>query len=246
MAHRQRNRGPHPEDPVHFHDDQVPLLTQAVRELSWLLSHGYARESASTFVGNHHGLHDRQRIAVWRSACSDQAREQRHSLCHPHQELRGRTLHIDGFNLITTIEAARSGGVILIGRDGYFRDMTSMHGSWRRVEQTAQAIQDIAGGLGALGVGHCHWFLDRPVSNSGRLAGMLREAALTHGLSWEVDCIDRVDTQLKHSQEIVITADAGILDQGVRSSNLTDYLLRPWLAELWTIDFAFLKSTECS
>jgi hypothetical protein len=49
-------------------------------------------------------------------------------------------LWIDGYNVLTSIEAALSGGVILRARDGCYRDMASMHGSYRKVEETISAI----------------------------------------------------------------------------------------------------------
>src|SRR6266404_1471952 len=45
-------------------------------------------------------------------------------------------LLIDGFNLILTLESALGGGVMLVGRDGCYRDMASVHGTYRRVEET--------------------------------------------------------------------------------------------------------------
>ena len=38
--------------------------------------------------------------------------------------------------MLTTIEAALAGGVILAARDGAYRDMASMHGSYRKVAET--------------------------------------------------------------------------------------------------------------
>ena len=62
------------------------------------------------------------------------------------QALRGSVeLLIDGYNVLTTVESALAHGLLLIGRDGCMRDLASMHGSWRKVDETAiadGAIQD--------------------------------------------------------------------------------------------------------
>ena len=42
---------------------------------------------------------------------------------------------------MTTIEAALSGGVILAARDGAYRDMASMHGTYRKVAETLPALE---------------------------------------------------------------------------------------------------------
>src|SRR5262249_11806265 len=79
---------------------------------------------------------------------------------------------VDGFNQLVTIERALAGGAILRGRDSALRDIASVHGTWRRSESTQQAIALVARSLPASGVA---WVLDAPVSNSGRLAQLLRE-----------------------------------------------------------------------
>ena len=57
------------------------------------------------------------------------------------------------------------------------------------------------------------WVLDRPVSNSGRLAGRLRELAEEAGWSWTVTLEDRADAALKAFDGAVATSDGGILDR---------------------------------
>ena len=85
------------------------------------------------------------------------------------EQLAGRRVDLDGFNVLTTVEAALSGGVVIVGRDGCYRDMASMHGSYRKVTETRPALMLIGEVLAELGTGECQWYLDQPVSNSGRL-----------------------------------------------------------------------------
>ena len=150
MPDQRKHRGPHPDDAKLFAVDQVPPLQTAVRDLSWLLSRGYANPSSLKLVGDRYGLDTRQRLAVGRSACSDAAvsRRQEHQLTE--KELRGQDIWIDGYNVLTSIEAALSGGVILRGRDGCTRDMASMHGSYRKVQETLPSIRTSRCGNGIL------------------------------------------------------------------------------------------------
>ena len=62
-------------------------------------------------------------------------------------------------NQLITIEAALSGGLIFRGRDGCFRDLASIHGTYRKVEETLPALNLIGsflaemlilGGMGRL------------------------------------------------------------------------------------------------
>ena len=86
-------------------------------------------------------------------------------------------MNIDGFNVLTTVEAALSKGVLLLGRDGCLRDMASLHGAFRPVEETVSAVKLLIRHLESLGPASCRWLLDAPVSNSRRLARTIRDHA---------------------------------------------------------------------
>jgi len=129
MSDERKHRGPHPQDAELFAAERLPALRAAVSDLAWLLSRGYASPSAQKIVGDRYGLDARQRTAVMRSSCTDAARADRRSRELAIDQLRGRRLLIDGYNVLTTIEAAMAGGVIIVGRDGAWRDLASMHGT---------------------------------------------------------------------------------------------------------------------
>src|SRR6478609_1672569 len=141
MPDSRKHRGPGPQDLAYFGPESLAALKAAVSDLSWLLSRGYAPPSALKLVGDRHRLVERQRAAVLRSACSDAALAARRSRELDPAALRGRPLRIDGFNLILTLESALGGGVVLGGRDGCYRDMASVHGTYRRVEETRPALE---------------------------------------------------------------------------------------------------------
>ncbi len=213
-----------------------PVLRAAVSELSWLLSRGYAIGAASTLVGDRHALRARQRLAVQRCACADAAVADRRARRRDPTALTGCELVIDGFNLLTTVEAALAGGVIIVGRDGCYRDMASMHGSWRRVAQTRVAIDLIAAQVAAIAPARSHWLLDRPVANSGRLAHLLRTVAGERALAWEVTCCDAVDARLRAHAGVVVSADAGVLDHPVAWTGLAARVVQSGVPDAWLLD----------
>lgn len=221
MPDKRIHRGPHPEDAKLFAEEHWPRLRVATGDLSWLLSRGYAGESALKLVGDRYDLARRQRIAVARSACSDQSLASRSRRRAELAELAGEALEIDGYNVLITIEAALAGGVILRGRDGCYRDLASVHGTFRRVDETFPAIKLIGSCLAELRVGPCVWRLDSPVSNSGRLKGYLLEIAEKHGWHWSVELSNNPDSLLIASSAIVASADSVVLDRCGRWTNLT-------------------------
>ncbi|MCX4243874.1 DUF434 domain-containing protein [Paraliomyxa miuraensis] len=228
------HRGPAPEDRQSFAQACWAALRTAVDELSWLLERGYAERSALELVGNRHGLTARQRKAVSRCAASAAAVEARLARRVEVVALTGEVVHVDGFNAIIVGESVLGGGVVLRGRDGAHRDLASVHGTYARVEQTGEVIA----ALGELlrPAREVRWLLDRPVSNSGRLAGMLREWAEAEGLPWEVELCWDPDRVLVDSEAVVASGDARILDAGVRWVDLPGALAQGRSGRAWVID----------
>jgi len=220
MPDKRSHRGKHPEDDKLFGDNWSPLLRDAVEDLSHLFSREYNAKSALKLVGDRHQLDVRQRRAVLGAACSDESLRRRKDHLVPPKELRGRPLAVDGYNLLITIESALSGAVLLRGRDGCIRDLASLHGSYRKVEETLPAILLIGRRLEDLRVGPVTWWFDAPVSNSGRLKGLVCEQAEQHGWDWQVELSKRTDHALAASGNVVATSDSWILDRAVAWANV--------------------------
>src|SRR5689334_16889981 len=74
------HRGLAPGDESLFGDQARPALRQATSDLCWLLSRGYAEVAALKLVGDRYDLTARQRSAVGRAVCTDNALS--HRLAH--------------------------------------------------------------------------------------------------------------------------------------------------------------------
>jgi hypothetical protein len=228
MPDRRTHRGPHPEDGRLFGAEAQPLLCEAAADFCWLLDRGYAHDSALKLVGDRHNLVARQRTAVSRCCCRQTEVVQRRAHEVGRERLQGAALWLDGYNVLTTIEAALAGGVILAGRDGAYRDMASMHGSYRKVAETRPALELLGGTLAAAAVSECRWLLDRPVSNSGRLKAIIEELAAVRGWAWQVELVPNPDVLLADpsSGVVVATADSAVLDRCAAWFNLARETIR--------------------
>ncbi len=135
------------------------------------------------------------------------------------------SLFVDGFNVVVGTEAMLSGGLLVRGLDGLLRDLSSVHGSYRKVEETGQALDLLTEALRGR---EAHWVLDRPVSNSGRLAAMVRERGFT------AECVDDADRVLGESGLPVATSDGFLLDRAAGGVDLIGQVLRPnsWVVDL--------------
>jgi hypothetical protein len=235
-SHNQRHRGAHPKDERLFAPQHHETLRRAVADLSLLLSRGYAPTASLKLVGDHFALKERQRVAVARAACSDQQREFRKQICLPLEAIKGHDLLIDGFNLIVTMEAALSGGVLIRCRDDCLRDLSSVHGSYRSVTETEEAIGLISETLLAATPASAVWLLDQPVSNSGRLAQRIREMSAERDWPWNVEVVMNPDKVIRASDQIAVTSDSNILDSVKGWINLGEILIARRLPQAWIVD----------
>ena len=233
---KRKHRGAHPEDRRLFCPATVPILRQATGELSWLLTRGYPMDASLKLVGDRHRLRERQRAAVRRSACSDEASADRRRRCYAPDKIAERSLTIDGFNLLITLETALSGGVILRGRDGCLRDLASIHGSYRTVTETDAAIRLAGAFLAAVAPREVTWILDRPVSNSGRLRQRIEEAAEDNGWPWSARLEFNPDKALMETGGLLATSDSTILDAGAQWVNLAAAVVEKSIPEAQLID----------
>jgi hypothetical protein len=236
MPDKRGHRGAHPDDARLFARDQWPALQRASGELSWLLDRGYALRSALALVGDRHGLTQRQRLALARCS-SDEAR------CVRRQEreisrgaVAGSEIWIDGYNLLISVEAALGGGVILSGRDGCYRDLASLHGTYRTVAETLPALTLVGETLASWNVRHCRWLLDKPVSNSGRLRALMLELATARDWSWGVELEFNPDALLSSCGGIVVSSDSVILDRCTTWLNAARHIVDAHIPHAFVVD----------
>jgi len=238
MPDRRTHRGPHPQDTKLFAPAAISALAAALADFSLLLTKGYAEKSALKLVGDKFSLTQRQRLAVMRSACSDQQLASRNKRCIPIENLAGRPIVIDGYNALITIEAAMSGAVVFKGRDGCFKDLASIHGTYRKVTETIPAVQLIGRFLKEIAVNNVKWLLDSPVSNSGRLKALIGELARKNRWNWEIKLLPSPDTELIKSELTVATSDSVVLDACKSWVNLARAIIEEKLPGTHLVDLS--------
>ncbi len=237
MPDRRAHRGPHPEDARLFATKALGSLRAAAADLTWLLDRGYASKSSLKLVGDRYQLAARQRTAVGRCVCSTEQREHRLGRRLAGSALKGHDIWLDGYNVLTTVEAALAGAVLLLGADESLRDMASMHGSYRKVEETLPALRFVGETLASLEPAETRWLLDRPVSNSGRLKQIILDMAEQSGWHWTVELVPDPDPLLAETPASVATADSVILDRCSKWLNLARQVVETHIPNAHVIDF---------
>ena len=238
MPDKRTHRGPHPEDAKLFAPEAIGDLRLAIADYAMLLTKGYAQKSSLKLVGDKFSLTQRQRLALMRSACSDDQVASRTRRCIAVDALAGQRIAIDGYNVLITIEAAMSGGVIFKGRDGCYRDLASIHGTYRKVNETIPAVEMIGRFLKETGAADALWLLDKPVSNSGRLKTLIGQLAGKNDWPWEIELTFSPDAELAKTDLLVATSDSIVLNACKKWLNLAAEIISRKLDSAWVIDLS--------
>ncbi len=227
-------RGFVPEDVSAFGPLALPVLHRAQADICYLLDHGYNMDGAAAYVGNHFQLSARQRLALKR-ALAPRADVQSRRARLLEAPAPGSTVYIDGLNIIITLEVALSGSTLLRCMDGAVRDLAGLRGTYRIIDKTHHALALLFAHLQKWEAERCVFYLDAPVSNTGRLKTLLLETAETYGLPVQVRLVSNADVPLRDCAQVV-TTDGIILNQCGSWLNLAASILET-LPQLSYVDF---------
>lgn len=233
-AKKATRRGFDEEDYRWFSQDEICKLRKAKDEIIWLLNRGYKINSIMELVGGHYQFSMRQRTALKRGTASYTQCKMR---CEKNITLETETenyLNIDGFNLIITLEVAISGGVLILGNDGVIRDLAGLRGTYKLIDKTDITILLIKKMLERLKVTGVKFYLDAPVSNSGRLKVRILELINCSDINVEVELVPNADVILSKLRKVV-TGDSAILDKCESWVNLSRLIIEEYISEAWIV-----------
>ena len=213
-------RGFVPEDVKNFSPQALEIMRTASRHVCYLANEGYDLKQATTFVGNHYLLSERQRLAIMRSVATQVQIENRQKKQVPMTALSGREVWIDGFNMVITLEVLLSDSILFSCMDGTIRDLAALRGTYRLISETEAAIRMMFDFLQEAKVSRVNILLDQPVSNSGRLKTCMAEIGEEYPFALDIQILREVDRDL-YDKELVITSDSIILDHCISWVNLT-------------------------
>lgn len=223
----QTNRGKEPSDDKLFSTESVRIkLRDAMDDLSHLMGRGYAQKSALALVGNRYKLNVRQQKAVQGMAASAEQVLKRKERSLQFEALENQEVVVDGFNVLILLESLLSEAYLFKGADGFYRDLSSVHGSYKKVSQTARAIELIGDFYEKARIKSMHWYFDKPVSNSGKLKQLIGEIAAERGYNWQVSLTFQTDADIVNENKISVSSDAWILDNSTQNFNLVGYLIQ--------------------
>lgn len=193
-------------------------LENATSDLKFLLNKNYNKKAALDFVGNHYLLDKEERNYLQRKVYSTEASKGRKSKIIPLSKIKGKTLFIDGYNVLITVESiCSSDGSIVVCDDGVLRDVNAVFGKYRCKEDTVNALNSVLALVKIYKPRDVQVFFDSQVSRSGELAKVTEDIMEKQGIQGSAHTAPNVDYQLitlsKESDGVVATSDSVIMDK---------------------------------
>lgn len=227
-------RGYVPEDEREFCGQSLPVIKRAQEEVCWLINRGYAIKKTVEFVGNTYLLSERQRTAIKRACATDEELKIRASKLIT-GDISNLTVNIDGLNLIITLEVALSDSTLLRCMDSTVRDLAGLRGTYRLIDKTDIALCLIGRRFTASGIAKAVFYLDSPVSNTGRLKQRIYEVAEENGWPFEVEVV-----LVPNADVVLCSMDNVISSDGIILNNC-----RSWINAAAEIKDDYIADASC-
>jgi len=201
-------------------------LQKAAEDFRYLLNRGYPRKVTLELVGNRYGLTFDQRHLLHRGVFSWTDSQARRKKKITIQEIRNEDLAIDGHNVLITTEAGLSGRPLILGDDGFIRDISGLSGSFKKTETTENAIQFIINAIKKMKPRQTLFLFDAPISMSGKLAQEVRGLLKRENLSGDAIAVKVPEKILIGFPGVIATSDTAIIDRSKKILDLAGHILR--------------------
>jgi hypothetical protein len=193
------------------------MFREAISDYRFLRNRSYPEKAALKLVGDRYRLNGVQRNCLFRAVFPQTDCRRRRGKLVAAEAVAGRSLGIDWYNVLITVESYLRGFPVFVADDGLVRDSSAVHGSYRPGRVTPAAIQRILEAVARLQARSLDLFLDSPISYSGRMADELRGRLVSLGTPCLVEVHPSADYPLKSYAGVVATSDSSIIDrEGVR------------------------------
>lgn len=186
-------------------------LREAAKDLRFLLRRRYNKETALRFVGDKYQLNKRERWILYRSIQYPEYAKKILKKKIKLDGVSGKILAIDGYNVLITVECVLKGEPLILGDDGFLRDIAGVFGKYRISSMTNKALRLILDEVRSFSPKKVLFVYDQPVSRSGELAQRTREIINEMGINGDAMTLKRTDKTIASLGEVVASSDLPLL-----------------------------------
>ncbi len=171
-------------------------------------------------VGDRYLLDQTTRLVLYRAVYDEEtARSHRSKLVGP-ETVSGKSLSIDGYNVLITVESMLRRKPLILSDDGFVRDISAIHGKHKLTPYTQEALSLIARLLTEVQPSETQFCYDSQVSRSGELAALTRDILSRFELEGSAKTAKLADREALAFGDILATSDAVLIDKGRRLFDL--------------------------
>src|SRR4030043_497288 len=200
-------------------------LQEAAEDFRYLLNREYPRKAALELVGNRYGLTFDELHLLHRGIFSSSDSKSRRKKRIFIEEIRNKDLAIDGHNILITIESGLSSRPLILGDDGFVRDISGLSGSFKKTETTEKAIQLIINAIKKIKPRQTLFLFDSPISKSGELAREARNILKRENLTGDSIAVKVPEKMMIGFLGVIATSDTAILDKSKKVVDLAGYIV---------------------
>ncbi len=142
------------------------------------------------------------------------------------EQIRGKGLAIDGYNVLITLESALKGKTILLADDSFIRDISGVSGSYKESAPTGEALSLIIDLLQTAEPLEAIFLFDSPISGSGELAAKIRGLMTNKGIRGDALAVKVPERIMEGYAGIVASSDTALIDQVQKVFDMAGYIIR--------------------
>ncbi|RZN73493.1 MAG: DUF434 domain-containing protein [Candidatus Methanolliviera hydrocarbonicum] len=185
---------------------EVPLL-----DVRFLLDRRYPKDYTINFVSNHYRLIKEDRNVLFRIACEKKLSEERMKKLVSIDFIKGKSVVMDGYNVLITVESLILGYPVFLCDDGVLKDIRAIFHRYRIKKETKESLEKIKTLLSKYLPKEVIFIFDAQISESGKLSALTRE--IFEEMNTSVLTSKDADYQVKrHKDNVVATSDGNIMD----------------------------------
>lgn len=189
---------------------------QALHDYLFLCNRDYPEKPALKVVGDRYRLSRLQRMVLYRGVTSAEnvRRRKARLIRHPGQ-LTGKTLHMDGYNVLYTLMNYLLGKVVFIGLDGILRDIGGGYGKIENQTLFYKGMHQVLEYIGSRGNVSLAVYLDLPVPGSTGHAQRMKQEMEALKISGDVHLVLSADDALISTgidTQVIATSDSRLID----------------------------------
>lgn len=148
-------------------------LKNAIFDYFYLIQKKYSYKASLKLVSDKYRLNSTERTLLFRGVSDKESILKRRNKLIKSEDVKNKSLYIDGYNVILTLHSYLKGIPLFIGMDGLLRDVAEAHGKISRMKFLKKSTELLIQYFLKIEPQNILILLDSPVSNSKKLANEL-------------------------------------------------------------------------